>query len=37
LATVVRGSVDRAALAKVMRLRDDQRIIVAQTVGYPRK
>lgn len=37
LATVVRGSVDRAALAKAMRLRDDQRIIVAQTVGYPRK
>jgi SagB-type dehydrogenase family enzyme len=34
LATVVRGSVDRAALAKVMKLRPDQRIIVAQTVGY---
>ena len=37
LATVVRGSVDRAALAKAMHLRDSQRIIVAQTVGYPRK
>jgi len=35
LATVVRGSVDRAALAKVMKLRPNQRIIVAQTVGYP--
>ena len=37
LATVVRGSVDRAALAKAMRLRPEQRIILAQTVGYPRK
>ena len=36
LATVVRGSVDRAALAKVLKLRPDQRIIVAQTVGYPK-
>jgi SagB-type dehydrogenase family enzyme len=36
LATVVRGSVDRAALAKVLKLRADQRIIVAQTVGYPK-
>ena len=37
LATVVRGSIDRPALAKAMRLRPDQRIILAQTVGYPRK
>jgi SagB-type dehydrogenase family enzyme len=37
LATVVRGSIDRLALAKVMRLRADQRIILAQTVGYPKK
>jgi SagB-type dehydrogenase family enzyme len=37
LGTVVRGSVDRAALAKVMKLRPNQRIIVAQTVGYPKK
>jgi len=37
LATVVRGSVDRAALAKAMRLRPDQKIILAQTVGYPKK
>jgi len=35
LATVVRGSIHRAALAKAMRLRADQRIILAQTVGYP--
>ncbi len=37
LATVVRGSVDRAALAKTMKLRPDQKIILAQTVGYPKK
>ena len=37
LATVVRGSVDRTALAKVMKLRPDQRITLAQTVGYPKK
>lgn len=36
LATVVRGSVDRTAVSKAMRLRPDQRIIVAQTVGYPK-
>jgi len=36
LATVVRGMVDRPALAKAMHLREDQRIILAQTVGYPR-
>jgi SagB-type dehydrogenase family enzyme len=37
LATVVRGSVDRAALAKTMKLRPEQKIILAQTVGYPKK
>ncbi|MBN2539759.1 MAG: SagB/ThcOx family dehydrogenase [Deltaproteobacteria bacterium] len=37
LATVVRAYVDRPELAKVMGLRPDQRIILAQTVGYPRK
>ncbi len=37
LATVVRGSVDRPALAKAMRLRPDQKIILAQSVGYPKK
>jgi SagB-type dehydrogenase family enzyme len=36
LAVVVRGSVDRPALAKLMKLRPDQRIILAQTVGYPK-
>ncbi len=35
LATVVRGSVDRDALAKAMDLGPHQRIILAQTVGYP--
>ena len=37
LATVVRGSVDRAALAKLIKLRPEQKIILAQTVGYPKK
>lgn len=37
LATVVRGSIDRRALSKAMRLRPDQRIILAQTVGYPKQ
>ena len=35
LATVVRGLVDRKALAAAMRLRPEQRIVLAQTVGYP--
>ena len=37
LATVVRGSVDRAALAAALKLGPDQKIILAQTVGYPVK
>jgi SagB-type dehydrogenase family enzyme len=37
LATVVRGSIDKQTLAKVMKLRSDQKIILAQTVGYPKK
>jgi SagB-type dehydrogenase family enzyme len=37
LATVVRGSVDRESLAKVMKLRADQKIILAQSIGYPKK
>jgi len=37
LATVVRGSVDRSELAKVMKLRPDQKIILAQSIGYPKK
>lgn len=36
LATVVRGWVDKPALAKAMKLRPDQKIILAQTVGYAR-
>ena len=35
LATVVRGWVDRDGLAKRMKLRKEQRIVLAQTVGYP--
>ena len=37
LGVVVRGSIDRAELAKTMRLRPDQKIILAQTIGYPRQ
>jgi nitroreductase len=37
LATVVRASVDRPALAKAMGLRPDQKITLVQTVGYPKK
>ena len=37
LAVVVRGMVDRDALAKTMKLRPDQKIMLAQTVGYPKK
>ncbi len=37
LATVVRGSIDRKVLAVAMKLRPDQKIILAQTVGYPKK
>ena len=35
LATVVRGWVDKVGLAKAMKLRSDQKIVLAQTVGYP--
>jgi nitroreductase len=37
LATVVRASVDRAALAKALKLRSDQKIALAQSVGYTKK
>ena len=37
LATVVRGLIDRPALATAMRLRSDQKVILAQSVGYPKK
>jgi SagB-type dehydrogenase family enzyme len=36
LAAVVRGSVDREGLAKIMKLRPDQKITLAQSVGYPK-
>ncbi len=36
LVTVVRASVDRPALAKSLNLRPEQRVILAQTVGYPK-
>ncbi len=36
LAVVVRGMVDREALAKELQLRPEQKIILAQTVGYPK-
>ncbi len=36
LGTVVRGMVDKPALRKIMGLRPDQKIILAQTVGYPK-
>jgi SagB-type dehydrogenase family enzyme len=36
LGTVARGWVDRPALAKTMRLGPLQRVIMAQSVGYPR-
>jgi nitroreductase len=35
LATVVRGMVDRPALAALMGLSSRQQIILAQSVGYP--
>jgi SagB-type dehydrogenase family enzyme len=35
LATVVRGMVDREPLSRVMGLAEHQKIILAQTVGYP--
>jgi SagB-type dehydrogenase family enzyme len=37
LATVTRGTIDRTALGHAMKLRPEQRIILAQSVGYPKK
>ncbi|HAA04077.1 MAG TPA: nitroreductase, partial [Syntrophobacteraceae bacterium] len=37
LATVVRAGIDRDALARELKLRPEQKIILAQSVGYPRK
>jgi nitroreductase len=36
LVTVVRGMVDRPPLAELLKLRPDQRVMVAQTVGFPK-
>jgi len=35
-AVVTRGMIDRASLAKQLSLRAEQRILLAQTVGYPK-
>jgi nitroreductase len=37
LSTVVRALIDRPALAKVMGLVPDQKIILSQSIGYPKK
>jgi SagB-type dehydrogenase family enzyme len=37
LNTVVRGLVDREAAAKIMKLRPEQHVTLAQSVGYPKK
>jgi hypothetical protein len=37
LATVVRASIDIPALSNAMKLRHDQKITLAQSVGYPRE
>jgi nitroreductase len=37
LATVLRAEIDKPALASVMKLRPDQKIVLAQSVGYPPK
>lgn len=36
LSTVVRAGIDRPTLAKAMGLRTDQKIVLAQSVGYPK-
>ena len=37
LVTVVRGAVDKEGLAERMKLRPDQNVVLAQTIGYPKK
>lgn len=37
LGTVVRASVDATALGKTLKLRPEQHVVLAQTVGYPKK
>jgi SagB-type dehydrogenase family enzyme len=36
LAVVVRGMVDRESLTKILKLRPEQKIVLSQTVGYPK-
>ena len=36
LATVARGALDREALAGILRLKEHQQIVLAQSVGYPK-
>jgi SagB-type dehydrogenase family enzyme len=36
LGAVVRGSIDGPAFAKLLKLRPEQKVIVAQSVGYPK-
>jgi nitroreductase len=35
LAAVVRGGIDRPVTEKALKLRPDQHVVLAQTVGYP--
>jgi nitroreductase len=37
LVTVVRDMIDKPALATLMKLRPDQKIVLAQSIGYPKK
>ena len=37
LATFVRSGIDKPALAEAMKLADNQKIILSQTVGYPKE
>jgi len=37
LATVLRAEIDKPALASAMKLRPEQKIVLAQSVGYPRR
>jgi SagB-type dehydrogenase family enzyme len=37
LAVVVRGMVDRETLTKELKLRPEQKIVLSQTVGYPKQ
>lgn len=35
-ARVIRGLIDKTKLAEALKLRSDQKIILSQTVGYPK-